>query len=121
MMALRQLSREDLLEIHRQQVDQYGGQHGVRDWTALDRVVHYAATERTPASQAATLLTEIIGGHPFHSGNKRCGANAALVAMLMNGRAPLCSPEQLVILIHALDMREIDREGVERFFADHSE
>ena len=115
-MPMRQLLREDLLEIHRQQVDQFGGQHGVRDWEVLDRVVRYSASEQTAAGQAATLLTEIIGGHPFHSGNKRCGANAALVALLMNGHAPLCSPEQLVILIHALDMRELDRGGVEEFF-----
>lgn len=118
---MKQLSREDLLEIHRQQVDLYGGEHGVRDWESLDRVVRHAAAEPSPASQAATLLTEIIGGHPFHAGNKRCGANAALVALLMNGSSPACSPEQLVILIHALDMREIDRAGVERFFAEHCE
>jgi prophage maintenance system killer protein len=82
-------------------------------------VVRYAAMEREPAWQAATLLTEIVGCHPFHSGNKRCGANAALVALLINGHAPACSPEQLVILIHALDMREIDREGVARFFLEY--
>lgn len=93
----------------------------MRNWEALDRVIDYTAIERTAAGQAATLLTEIIGGSPFHSGNKRCGANAALVALLLNGYAPAFSAEQLVILIHALDMREIDREGVIHFFAEHIE
>lgn len=114
-----ELSREDLLELHRQQIEQFGGQHGVRDWSALDRVIAYIAAARDPIDQATLLLTEISAGSPFHDGNKRCAAHAALVALLMNGRQPNCSPEQIVILLHALDMREIDYAGVTEFFASH--
>ena len=120
MTALVELSREDLLELHRQQIEQFGGQHGVRDWRALDRVIAYIAAARNPIDQATLLLTEIIAGSPFHDGNKRCAANAALVGLLMNGRKPHCSPEQVVILLHALEMREIDREGVAEFFSAYA-
>jgi death on curing protein len=118
MMRLKQLSREDLVEIHRQQVEQFGGQHGVRDWQALDGAIYEASLETSAPGQAAALLTEIIAGHPFHAANKRCAANAALVTLLLNGQEPACTPEQLVILIHALDLREIDRRGVMRFFRE---
>lgn len=118
---MRELSREDLVELHREQIEQFGGQHGVRDWRALDRVIAYLAAAHTPVDQATLLLTEIVAASPFHDGNKRCAAHAALVALLMNGRQPNCSPEQLVILLHALEMREMDRAAVAAFFEAHSE
>jgi len=115
------MTREDLIELHRQQVEQFGGQHGVRDWQSLDRVIARAAQAREGVPQAAVLLTEIIAWQPFLDANKRCALNAALVALCLSGRRPSCSVEQAVILIHAIEMREIDFEGVELFLEESAQ
>ena len=80
------------MEIHRDQIDRYGGSPGIRDIKLLESAV------ATPAAgfgedylhtniyeMAAAYLFHIIRNHPFTDGNKRTGAVAAIVFLMMNG------------------------------------
>jgi death-on-curing protein len=82
----------DLLRIHADQVDLYGGEHGVRDPGLLE-----SATAQPRATfggeflhgdvfdMAAAYLFHIVQNHPFIDGNKRTGLMAALVFLDLNG------------------------------------
>jgi death-on-curing protein len=81
----------EILLIHKDQLERYGGSSGVRDIGILqaatampragiaDRYLHDDIFE-----MAAAYLYYIVRDHPFVDGNKRTGAMAALVFIAMN-------------------------------------
>ena len=85
------LSLDEVLEIHHQQIERYGGSHGLRDAAGLESAV--ATPQATfggeflhdsiPAMAAAHLF-HMCQNHAFIDGNKRVGANAAITFLLMN-------------------------------------
>lgn len=86
------LSVEDVIEIHADQIERYGGSLGVRDVELLrsaigmpeagfgDQYLHADLFE-----MAAAYLYHIIQNHPFIDGNKRTGTMAAFVFLNLNG------------------------------------
>jgi death on curing protein len=89
------LSLDEVLEIHEQQIDRYGGSPGLRDAAGLESAVatpqatfggEYLHTS-IPA-MAAAYLFHLCQNHAFIDGNKRVGANAAITFLLINGWEP---------------------------------
>jgi death-on-curing protein len=86
------LTLEEVIEINFDQVRRYGGTAGVSDEGLLlsalampqagfgDQYAHADLFE-----MAAAYLFHIVKNHPFIDGNKRCGAVAARVFLLLNG------------------------------------
>ena len=86
------LTLAEVLEIHQDQIARYGGHAGVRDIELLKSALG------TPAAtfggrflhsdifeMAAAYLFHIVRNHPFIDGNKRTGAVAANVFLILNG------------------------------------
>lgn len=99
-MSPRFLSFEDLLEIHRDQIESYGGSEGLRDpgllRSAAAMPIAGIANEyfhRDLFDMAAAYLFHIVQNHPFVDGNKRVGAVAAFVLLQLNG-FELTAPEE---------------------------
>ena len=95
------LSEIDVLEIHIDQINRYGGSHGVRDQGLLlsaltqpqstfgGKFLHFDLFK-----MAAAYAFHLINDHPFHDGNKRVGAMAAFTFLGLNN-IDLQAPEQL--------------------------
>jgi death on curing protein len=86
------LSIEDVLYIHANQVDLYGGEHGLRDPDGLASAVAQPQAghsggyfHRDLYEMAAAYLFHLVKNHPFLDGNKRAGAAAALAFLDLNG------------------------------------
>lgn len=86
------LEVRDILTLHADQVDLYGGEHGVRDLGLLESAA--AQPQATFDGEflhgdvfemAAAYLFHIVQNHPFIDGNKRTGLVAALVFLDLNG------------------------------------
>src|SRR5258708_34604682 len=89
------LALDEVLEIHEQQIERYGGSPGLRDAAGLESAVatpHVTfGGEFLHASipaMAAAYLFHLCQNHPFIDGNKRVGANAAITFLLMNDWEP---------------------------------
>ncbi|MEQ1885464.1 MAG: type II toxin-antitoxin system death-on-curing family toxin [Bryobacteraceae bacterium] len=100
------LTLDEVLEIHQEQIERYGGSHGLRDAGALASAV--ATPQATFGGQllhasipamAAAYLFHLCQNHPFIDGNKRAGANAAITFLLINGWEPTFEEEELVQLV----------------------
>lgn len=86
------LSLDEVLAIHGDQIQRYGGAAGIRDMAALQSAIAMPAVgigesyvhEDLPA-MAGAYLFHIVRNHPFVDGNKRVGAVAALVFLDLNG------------------------------------
>jgi death-on-curing protein len=88
----RFLELDEVLEIHRDQVERYGGLAGIRDAALLNSAVAMPRSGAAAAyfhtdlfEMAAAYLFHIVKNHPFVDGNKRVGAVAALVFLDLNG------------------------------------
>ena len=81
------LTVAEVLAIQYQQIEEYGGLHGVRDKGLLESAVfrpqvgYYADA----AEEAAALMEWLANNHPFFDGNKRVAFAAAHTFLLING------------------------------------
>lgn len=89
---MRYLDAEEILLIHYQLVERYGGSHGTRDLARVRSVAVAPAQEVLGAQQyptvfdkAAVYARNIIADHPFYDGNKRTGITAAAMFLNKNG------------------------------------
>ena len=85
------LTLDEVVAIHRDQIDRYGGSLGVRDWGLLQSAIAMPAAtfggkflHSDFCEMAAAYLFHLVQNHPFIDGNKRIGAVAADVFLSMN-------------------------------------
>lgn len=120
----RWLTAPVLLAIHAQQIERYGGPHGVLDenvvLSALARPINrWSYDAHTDlADLAAAYLVGFARSHGFTDGNKRTGLACALVFLASNG-APLHVPAaELYALTMAVANNQADDTAVAAYFRD---
>ena len=122
------LDLDEILVIHKDQVQRYGGSEGIRDAGLLESAI--AAPMASFAGRylhsdllemAAAYLFHIAGNHPFVDGNKRTGAAAALVFMELNGISLSASEEDLEQLVWGVARGDASKESVAAFFREHAQ
>ena len=88
----RFLTLSEVLLIHQNQIEEYGGEYGLRDTGLLSSAVmmpqssyngEYLHTDIF--EMASAYLYHICQNHPFIDGNKRAALASALVFMDLNG------------------------------------
>ena len=89
---MKKLSKEQILMLHTQLIQQTGGSDGVRDYNLLDSALEtpfqsFGGDELYPTIQAkaARLGYGLIKNHSMIDGNKRIGTHAMLVFLALNG------------------------------------
>src|ERR1039458_2422819 len=85
------LTLEQVLEIHRVQLDLYGGQDGIRDLGSLESAVAQPEAgfgdqylHPFPFGMAAAYAYHIAENQPFVDGNKRTALDCALTFLAAN-------------------------------------
>ena len=121
------LSIEDILLLHSDQVDLYGGEHGVRDLNLLESAIaqpqaSYDGNHLHSGlfEMAAAYLFHIVQNHPFIDGNKRTGAVAAMVFLDLNGIEVDAPEGSIYDLTIAVATGRADKNEVAEFFREHS-
>jgi death-on-curing protein len=118
----RWLSETTLLAIHAQQVERYGGAHGVVDQnvvrSALARPINRWSYDETAdlADLAAVYLVAFAGSQGFSDGNKRTGLACALVFLALNGQWFNAEPAELYQLTMAAATNQTDDSLVAGYF-----
>jgi death-on-curing protein len=121
------LTLGEVLELHRMGVDQFGGSAGVRDMGLLQSAMAMPSAQfggeflhGDLAAMAAAYLFHLGSNHPFIDGNKRIGAVAARVFLLMNDAAFEPGEEEYGDLVLAVAKGEVEKEQVTEFFRKHA-
>jgi death-on-curing protein len=121
------LGLDEVLEIHADQIERYGGRAGVRDMGLLESAVSMPRASSVDAyfhtdayEMAAASLFHIVKNHPFVDGNKRTGTAAAAIFLQMNGLELFCSNEELVELVLAVAESRVDEGKAAAFLRGHS-
>ena len=104
-MTLRFLGLAEVIALHTDQIERYGGSPGVRDLGLLDSAV--AAPEAslggdylhaTVPEMAAAYMFHLAQNDTFIDGNKRVAAAAMIIFLYLNDRELTCSEDELVEL-----------------------
>jgi len=97
------LTRDEILDLHTDQIRRYGGSPGVRDPGLLDSALAMPSqsfggqfVHPDLAAMAAAYLYHLVRNHAFVDGNKRIGAITADVFLLVNGLELTLTPDELV-------------------------
>ena len=111
------ITKKQVLMLHKQLIDEYGGSHGVRDENLLESALEtpfqsFEGEELYPSVQAkaARLCYGLVKNHSMVDGNKRIGAHAMLVFLALNGRELEYTQKELadIILEIAAGSKECD-------------
>ena len=62
--------------------------------------------------KAAALMHSIVMNHPFVDGNKRVGAHASILFLLVNGMEPLFSSAELTGITLSVAKGEVNAEAL---------
>ena len=123
----RFLSVEEVLELHEQLVQRFGGSHGLRDLGMLESAVAMPQAGFGDSylhddvfEMAAAYLFHIVMNHPFIDGNKRAGTHAALVFLADNGYAIELSQDEKYDLVIGICEGTVTKKQLAAAFRDNS-
>jgi len=87
---------DDILAIHTDQIERFGGGRGVRDPGLLEAALFRPQTGYYPTliDEAAALWESLSQNHPFIDGNKRTAFAATYVFLSINGLEIVATDEE---------------------------
>ncbi len=120
------LDLDEVVSIHLDQIERYGGSPGTRDVGLLQSAVATAPAGSGGGylhtdiyEMAAAYLFHIIRNHPFVDGNKRTGAVAAVVFLAMNSIEFHADEESFEAMVRSVAEGNAGKAEAAEFFRMH--
>jgi death on curing protein len=111
------LSVEQVLELHKEAIDSFGGIDGLRDTGLLESAVFLPQQSAfgedaypTLASKAGACAYFLALNHAFLDGNKRTGAAAMLTFLAVNGHRLARTDKEIEDTIVAVAEKQLSKE-----------
>jgi len=122
----RYLTLKEILRLHFQVIEDFGGSHGIRDENRLLSVVESPAQEVFGQEQypslfekAAVYTRNIIGDHPFADGNKRTAITCAGIFLMRNGLQLSATSSELEDFAVRIAVEKPSLDAMAGWFKDH--
>lgn len=98
------LTLADVLAIHDDQIERYGGSPGIRDPGSLEAALYRPQTGYYAdiIEEAAALWESLAQNHPFLDGNKRTAFAAMYTFLSINGLQVTAKPHEVFVFISRL-------------------
>lgn len=120
------LTVDEVLDLHQNQVADFGGDAGIRDLGLLQSAIAMPAggfgeqfLHEFPHGMAAAYLFHIAANHPFVDGNKRTALDAALTFLEMNGARLDADHLQVGDLVLGIAAGKLGKDDAVAFFKKH--
>ena len=117
------LTLDEVLAIHANQIEIYGGAHGIRDLGALEAAVARPKSGYYPdlIAEAAALWVSLAQNHPFIDGNKRAGFACMVTFLRINdARFEPSQSETITFILHLYETGTFSFEKLEPWLREHS-
>lgn len=119
---------EEILLIHHQLIEKYGGSHGIRDIERIKSVVkapyqHVFGAEQYVSiyDKAAVYMRNIIHDHPFFDGNKRTGMTVAIMFLQQNNYRFVARQGEIEDFAVKVAVERLDVSEIAAWLGQHSE
>jgi death-on-curing protein len=98
------LTMAEVLAMHTDQIERYGGSYGIRDQGLLDAALYRPQTGYYAdlIEEAAALWESLAQNHPFIDGNKRTAFAATYTFLAINGARLTADAEQTYAFVAGL-------------------
>lgn len=113
------ISLEDLLIIHTDQVERYGGSHGIRDLGLIESALFRPQSSFDGEDlyidffqKAAVLVHSLLLNHAFVDANKRTAMTAVLVFLELNGFNLQVAQEELIDAAKSIENKAWDVKDI---------
>lgn len=123
---IRYLVLIEVIELHRQIIEQSGGALGIRDLGALESALAqphmtFGGEELYPTlvDKASAIGFSLVMNHPFIDGNKRIGHAAMEVFLVMNGVEIDASVDEQESIFLSLASGKLKREAFTDWLKSH--
>lgn len=120
------LTLDEVLALHADQLERYGGSPGVRDMALLESALGAPRAtfgggllHPTLPEMGAAYLFHIVRNHPFVDGNKRAGLAAAIAFLGLNDLWLEADPDELVQLVVGVASGRVGKAEVAVFLDRH--
>lgn len=120
-------SLAEVLDFHMEQIEFYGGHHGVRDMGLLESALAMPMSggeggyfHSFPFEMAAAYMFHIIQNHSFIDGNKRTGLATCLYFLELHGTEINVEPDELEQFVLAVAKGEIQKPEIAKYLEEHS-
>lgn len=124
-MDLYFLTYEDIIEIHIDQINRYGGKRGIRDENLLHSAIAQPKStfggkdlHKSVFDKAAAYLFHICQNHPFIDGNKRVAVVSALAFLYMNDYEIDFDEEELEKMVRSVASGECKKDNIALFLSN---
>ncbi len=124
---MKYISADEILAIHEEMINIFGGSHGIRDFNLL-----YSAIYRPQASfagedlyknifdKAAALVHSSLLNHPFSDGNKRTAYTSCARFLYINGFNLVASTSQIITFTKSVENKKLDITTIVVWLKKHS-
>ncbi|MDL2298341.1 type II toxin-antitoxin system death-on-curing family toxin [Synergistaceae bacterium OttesenSCG-928-D05] len=113
---------EEILEFHIEQIELYGGSHGIREQALLESAMTMPMAgigdeyfHEFPFGMAAAYLYHIVQNHPFIDGNKRTGLAACLYFLELHNREIQADPDELYEMVRSVASGKMHKPEITAF------
>lgn len=116
------LTIADMLAIHEDQVERYGGAQGVRDMGALESALFRPQTGYYDdlIAEAAALWESLCQNHSFIDGNKRAAFAATYTFLAINSAKIVADPDETYAFISGqFEARSFDFAHLDVWLRQH--
>ena len=98
------LTVAEVLAMHADQIERYGGSHGIRDQGLLEAALYRPQTGYYAdlIEKAGALWESLAQNHPFIDGNKRTAFAATYTFLAINGARLTADAQQTYVFVAAL-------------------
>lgn len=122
------LSLDDVLIIHTDQIERYGGSHGIRDINLLESALFrpqssFGGEDLYPNffDKATVLVHSLLLNHAFVDGNKRTAIASLLVFLKLNTISLVCTQQELIDAAIAIENKKWNKDNIASWLATHAE
>ena len=120
------LSKKQVLLMHSQMIEEFGGESGIRDESLLDSAMQspfqtFNGEDLVPSiqSKAARLGYGLIKNHCMIDGNKRIGAHSMLVFLALNGIELTYTQKELYEMIQDVASGKKEYDDLLKWVLEH--
>lgn len=123
---MKQLTKRQVLLLHEQLLQEFGGTAGIRDDGLLESALSapfqtFGGQSLYPSVQAkaAQLGFGLVCNHPFVDGNKRIGTHVMLVFLALNGIELSYTQQELIDMIFAVASSQASAADLLQWIIQH--
>ena len=125
-MEIEFLTLEDVLSLHDELIQRYGGSPGLRDAGLLEAALGMPQAgfggqyfHEFPHEMGAAYLFHLVRNHPFIDGNKRIALACAILFFKINRVSYSITEKEAVDLTLSAASGQLDKGAVTEFFRRH--